>query len=111
LSDYSAFKIDAISIFVKFGGNDCILDTIALPQITCKIPTNIDGSTQINAGQHLPLLHILGIGYATYADNLKSYNVPLITSSISPSSVIFSSFLKFLIKIQREVVQAELQSI
>ena len=87
LSNYADYKIDEQTIFIKFGGNSCTLGSITLPTITCTIPSNSDGSKQIEAGKHLPFLHIEQIGYAIYADDLITFNVTLAATSKSPLSV------------------------
>ena len=87
LSNYAYYTIEEQTIFIKFGGNSCTLGSITLPTITCNIPVNSDGSKQIEAGKHLPFLHIEKIGYAIYADDLLTYDVTLAATSKFPLSV------------------------
>lgn len=92
LSDYADYTINTLTIFINFGGNSCPVASITLPTITCNIPTNSDGSKQIQAGNHLPFLHIDKIGYAMYADGLPTYDVTLTATSKSPLSVTQNSY-------------------
>ena len=57
-----------------------------MPNLSCTLPKNSDNSLQIEAGPQKPKLHIKGIGFVIYNQNLSDYNVSLTYSSLNTTN-------------------------
>lgn len=56
------YTVTAFDVTVMYGRTPCVNHTIAWPNLSCKIEKNPDGSLQIEAGDHIPSIHIRNCG-------------------------------------------------
>ena len=75
------------NITVRFGNSDCAVTSVAWPVIKCDMPTNPDGSLQIESGSFHPMVHFADKGYF-HVDKtaVTAHTVPLAISSVSPTT-------------------------
>ena len=74
------------NISVRFGNTDCEMKTVSWPTITCTMPSNSNGTIQMESGSFVPMVHMEGKGYF-YVDTqvVTPHDVPLTISSVSPA--------------------------
>ena len=74
--------IIAKNINVEFGGSKCIVDSVELPLISCNLPINTDDTPIIEAGNHVPKLHLDSKGF--FKINALEQSFDLTLDSINP---------------------------
>ena len=82
LSAQDEANIDTIS--VRFGNSDCSVTSVVWPQINCTMPTNPDGSMQIENGSFVPMVHLKEKGYFKVDAGVTAHDVALTISDINP---------------------------
>jgi len=89
LSNYGYFAINNATTCITFAGASCNITSVNLPTVLCQIAKNSNNSLSIEAGFHIPRVHITGIGFTTYAPNLTNVTVPLTYYSLNNTNVQF----------------------
>ena len=82
LPDAALLTMDNLSVI--FGESDCQINSVSLPNFTCSLPTNSNGTPIIVAGDYKPIVHLKNRGYLNISLNADSY--PLTVSSVIPAS-------------------------
>ena len=83
LADASLLIMGNLS--VTFGGTECTVGSVSLPNITCTLPKNTDDTAIIPAGDHKPIVHLKNRGFLNINLDAKKYNLEI--SSIFPAPV------------------------
>ncbi len=71
---------------ITLNGERCNLITGTLVSMTCKFTKNSVNNAGLPAGINKPIIHIAQVGYANTA-SISSITIPLVISSITPSSI------------------------
>ena len=73
---------------ITFGASTCVISSIALPNIVCDLPKNADDTPMIEAGDHLPIVHLNNRGYLSYSTSpaVTPEAFPIAITSISPTT-------------------------
>jgi hypothetical protein len=73
------------SISVRFGNSDCAVSSVNWPEIVCSMPTNPDGSMQIENGSFVPMVHLAQKGYFKVDTGVVTpHDVALSIADINP---------------------------
>jgi hypothetical protein len=68
------------------GGLPCTIQGSSISSFTCTLSTNTDGSAALVAGSVTPLITIAGLGIVELSSTVSPFTVPLVVSSVSPST-------------------------
>ena len=77
-------EISSERLSVYLGNVLCQSVIVALPTVTCEVPTNPDGSFQLEAGTHTPRVHLDKKGFFKHSATTQPIEVPLAISGVTP---------------------------
>ncbi len=86
VTDAGAVGFALSDLKITLNGERCNSITGTLASMTCKFAQNSAGNAALPSGTNKPIVHIAQVGYAN-TGSISSITVPLVISSITPSSI------------------------
>lgn len=88
LTDPAPIGYTLSDVKITIGGQPCTITTLSDPitSFTCQLPTNTDGTANVNAGSYLPVVTVKQSGSVPLVGSIQPFSFPLTLTSLSATS-------------------------
>ena len=83
--EFSGAPLSSEDFSINFANSECFVTEVSLPEIKCTVPLNPDGTPELEAGNHVPEVLVLGRGKLR-SNQLTPEFIPMTITDIDPKS-------------------------